>query len=98
MEEKEAEDGEERQEMEWRRCRSVWKMMKIKGGENEIERKKGGEETKDKRKKAGKTTEAERAWETNRAKLPESTVEREDRADRDQVILRTEKCHVSHIM
>ena len=26
-----AEDGEERQEMEWRRCRSVWKMMKIKG-------------------------------------------------------------------
>ena len=30
--------------------------------------------------------------------LPESTVEREGRTDRDQAILRTEKCHVIHTM
>ena len=46
-----------------------------------IGRKKGGEETQGKGQKAGKTTEEERAWETNHAKLPESTVEREGRAE-----------------
>ena len=72
--------------MEWRRYRSVWKMMKIKGRENVIGGKKGREETQGKGQKAEKTAEEERAWETNHAKLPESTVEREHRTDRDQVI------------
>ena len=46
-----------------------------------IWRKKGGEETQSEGQKAGKTSEKERTWETNHAKLQESTVEREGRAE-----------------
>ena len=46
-----------------------------------IWRKKGGEETQSEGQKAGKTSEKERTWETYHAKLQESTVEREGRAE-----------------
>lgn len=76
--------------MEWRRCRSIWKRKRKCDREKE-----GWGRNIGHKKKAEKTTEVLRVWEINHDKLPESTVEGEDRTDRDQVILlRTEKCHV----